>query len=157
MQQAKQLKETFLDPLKFDALLTTFGNAEGSMESADKIDDLAHDVLPEVLQQPEEDHLFQSLRTAVEGYPQPCLVVSDLGLIVALNGPAYTAFDLEVSDQIDRCGIETQDTVPLSTQIAQTMAGPGGASNLFLSRLLQGWGAAHSIGHCAPAWADNAA
>ena len=122
MQQAKQLKETFLDPLKFDALLTTFGNAEGSMDSPDKIEDLAQDVLPEVLQQPEEDHLFQSLRTAVEGYPQPCLVVSDLGLIVALNGPAYTAFDLEVSDQIDGCGIETQDTVPLSTQIAQTMA-----------------------------------
>lgn len=41
---------------------------------------------------------------------------------MALDRPAHIAFDLDVSDHIDRCGIESKDEIPLSRRIAKVIA-----------------------------------
>lgn len=118
MVQDRNLSESLLDPLQFDALLSVFeGSSSRTVVSPGSIENLSSVLVPS-----EDNDAFKDLRETVDGYPQPCLVVSDAGLISALNQPAYTAFDLEVSDHVDLCGLETLGPGTLSDAIAQVIA-----------------------------------
>jgi pimeloyl-ACP methyl ester carboxylesterase/DNA-binding CsgD family transcriptional regulator len=120
MHRAKELQEAAVDPMQFDTLLSvfqrpeTFNTTPSEKASANRF---AKRVLPEIRHQQNDDSFYFTLKDSIEGYPQPCLIVSEGGQIVALNEPAYTVFDLEISDRIDESGLETSDATPLSIKI----------------------------------------
>lgn len=121
MLKGKTITDAAVDPLQFDALLSVFAKPEAFMRTPTdvaQVSELAQDVLPDVTQGSHDDRSFLMLKESVESYPQPCLVLSEHGQIIAINRPAFTAFDLEISDQIDHSGIEAVGTQPLSDQIA---------------------------------------
>lgn len=111
--------------MQYDALLRAFdqvGPLRAGHQSANEIERLEKTAIPGLENSlGAEETIFSTLKDCAEGYPQPCLVVSDLGLIMALNRPAHIAFDLDVSDHIDRCGIQSQDSVPLSNRITNAI------------------------------------
>jgi hypothetical protein len=122
MRDRKILQDASVDPMQFDTLLAAFQEPETlarNPSDMDKANTLANRVLPEIMQATDSDCVFHSLQKSIEGYPQPCLLVSENGQIVAINRQAYSAFDLEISDQIDHCGIEPYGTSTLSMRISQ--------------------------------------
>lgn len=116
----KAIRDMVADPLRYDALLAAFESSAALAASASDeaaMDDLAQDAMPDVMGGAQKDSALDALQGAVDTYLQPCLLVTDVGLVVALNRPAHTAFDLEVSDQIDDCGLELQDNGALSERV----------------------------------------
>ncbi|GAB5445567.1 bifunctional helix-turn-helix transcriptional regulator/alpha/beta hydrolase [Gymnodinialimonas sp.] len=135
--QGKIFRDRLLDPMQYDAFLKAF-NDTGPLASARgdtlEIERLEQATSPTLGNGLSSDNVFATLKNCSEEYPQPCLVVSDLGLIMALNRPAHIAFDLDVSDHIDRCGIESKDAIPLSQRIAQIIASDHEGQQTFFCR-----------------------
>ncbi len=133
----KVFRDQLLDPMQYDAFLKAFNEA-GTLvperEDAGALNALEQSALPALQDSLSNDSVFATLKTCAEEYPQPCLVVSDLGLIMALNRPAHIAFDLDVSDHIDGCGIESQDAMPLSQRIAGIIASEHDGQQTFFCR-----------------------
>lgn len=135
--QGKIFRDQLLDPMQYDAFLKAFngtGPLSSGRDSARDIETLEQTTLPTLRNSLSSDNVFATLKSCSEEYPQPCLVVSDLGLIMALNRPAHIAFDLDVSDHIDRCGIESKDAIPLSQRIANIIASDHDGQQTFFCR-----------------------
>ena len=135
--QGNTFQDRLLDPMQYDAFLKAFSETDplssGGKSSVD-IEKLEQATLPALRNSQSSDNVFATLKSCSEEYPQPCLVVSELGLIMALNQPAHIAFDLDVSDHIDRCGIESKDDIPLSQRIAQIIASGHDGQQTFFCR-----------------------
>ncbi|MEM6589963.1 MAG: alpha/beta hydrolase [Pseudomonadota bacterium] len=119
--RGQTIRDRLLDPMQYDHFLESF-SAVAPLAPAGDDARLEQAALGELQDSLSKNNVFSTLKDCAEGYPQPCLVVSDLGLIMALNRPAHIAFDLDVSDHIDRCGIEAQDAVTISQRVAQAVA-----------------------------------
>lgn len=123
--------------MQYDAFLEASNEASplsSAAEGSGDLDQIERTTLPALQSSLSDDNVFTTWKNCSEDYPQPCLVVSDLGLIMALNRPAHIAFDLDVSDHIDRCGIESKDAIPLSQRIANIIASDHDGQQTFFCR-----------------------
>ncbi|MEO0370267.1 MAG: hypothetical protein AAF231_02320 [Pseudomonadota bacterium] len=131
--QAKTIRDRLLDPMQYDSFLESF-SAVAPFASSKDYGGTQQRTLLELQDSLNKNTVFETLKDCAEGYPQPCLVVSDLGLIMALNRPAHIAFDLDVSDHIDRCGLEAQDAITISQRVAQSIASEQDGHQTFFCR-----------------------